>query len=46
MLKIIPNWDASKDWLRIKTIDMHTGGEPLRIIVDGLSEINGNTILE
>ena len=31
---------------RISTIDMHTGGEPLRIIVDGLPEIPGKTILE
>jgi proline racemase len=30
----------------IKTIDMHTGGEPLRVIIDGLPEIKGNTILE
>ena len=25
---------------------MHTGGEPLRVIVDGLPEIKGNTVLE
>ncbi len=31
--------------LRIKTIDMHTGGEPLRVIVDGLPEIKGRGIL-
>lgn len=30
----------------IKTIEMHTGGEPLRIFVDGLPEIPGKTILE
>lgn len=29
-----------------KTIEMHTGGEPLRIIVDGIPEIKGKTILE
>ena len=33
-------------WLKIKTIDMHTGGEPLRVIIGGLPEIKGNTILE
>jgi len=32
--------------LSIKTIDMHTGGEPLRVIIDGYPEIKGNTILE
>lgn len=34
------------DWLRITTIDAHTGGEPFRVIVDGFPELQGNTILE
>ena len=33
-------------WLNIKTIDMHTGGEPLRVIIDGFPEIKGNSVLE
>jgi trans-L-3-hydroxyproline dehydratase len=40
------NWNPPKDWLKIKTIDLHTGGEPLRVFVDGLPEIKGSTILE
>lgn len=36
----------SKDWLQIKTIDMHTGGEPLRVIVSGFPELKGNSVLE
>jgi len=39
-------YQAPDDWLKIKTIDMHTGGEPLRVFIDGLPEIKGNTILE
>ena len=35
-----------KDWLQIKTIDMHTGGEPLRVIIDGFPELKGNSVLE
>ena len=35
-----------KGWLKIKTIDMHTGGEPLRVIVDGFPELKGNSVLE
>jgi trans-L-3-hydroxyproline dehydratase len=31
---------------RIATIDMHTGGEPLRIITDGLPDLEGRTVLE
>ncbi|WP_232622874.1 proline racemase family protein [Pareuzebyella sediminis] len=32
-------------WL-VKTIDMHTGGEPLRVIVDGFPELIGSSVLE
>ncbi|MFT6993285.1 MAG: hypothetical protein ACJA1P_000009 [Maribacter sp.] len=35
-----------EDWLQIKTIDMHTGGEPLRVIVSGFPEFMGNSVLE
>ena len=34
-----------EDWLEILTIDMHTGGEPLRVIVDGFPEIQGTDVL-
>ncbi len=37
---------APKNASVFKTIEMHTGGEPLRIIVDGIPEIKGKTILE
>jgi trans-L-3-hydroxyproline dehydratase len=33
-------------WPVITTLDMHTGGEPLRVITGGLPEIKGATILE
>ncbi len=32
--------------LVIETIDMHTGGEPLRVVTSGYPEIKGDTILE
>jgi len=40
------NWEPPKKWSRISTIDMHTGGEPLRILKDGYPPIQGKTILE
>ncbi len=40
------NLPLSDDSDIIETIDMHTGGEPLRIITKGLPEIKGKTILE
>jgi proline racemase len=30
----------------IRTVDMHTGGEPVRIVVDGYPEVRGETILD
>ena len=33
-------------WQQIKTVDMHTGGEPLRVILDGFPELKGNSVLE
>ena len=32
--------------MRVTTIDMHTGGEPLRVIVDGLPPLEGRNVLE
>ena len=40
------NFDVPKEWLSIKTIDMHTGGEPLRVIVNGFPEVQGGSVLE
>jgi trans-L-3-hydroxyproline dehydratase len=39
-------YHAPDSWLQIKTIDMHTGGEPLRVIVDGFPELKGRNVLE
>jgi len=40
------SFNPPSNWLRIKTIDMHTGGEPLRVIVEGFPELKGNNVLE
>ncbi len=40
------NWRPSAEWMKISTIDMHTGGEPLRILVGGYPDIKGASILE
>lgn len=39
-------WKPPATWGRISTIDMHTGGEPLRILLDGIPELKGRTLLE
>lgn len=45
-LKKLNNWDAPDNWLKIHSIDAHTGGEPLRIFIDGFPELKGATVLE
>ncbi|MCH2084014.1 MAG: proline racemase family protein [Saprospiraceae bacterium] len=40
------HFSAPKHWHQIHTIDMHTGGEPLRVILNGFPELKGNNILE
>src|SRR5215212_3869774 len=42
----LSQWEPPEHWARITTIDMHTGGEPLRVIVAGLPPIEGRTVLE
>lgn len=46
ILEKIKKSKVNKNFKKLKTIDMHTGGEPLRVIIDGYPEIKGNTILE
>lgn len=45
-IKELKKWQPPAQFKQINVIDAHTGGEPLRIITDGLPEIKGRTILE
>lgn len=45
-MKQLSDWRPPQHWIRITTIDMHTGGEPLRVIIDGLPPIDGRNVLE
>ena len=38
-------WRPPKGWMRITAIDVHTGGEPFRVITGGFPELSGGTIL-
>ena len=42
----LSDWRPPEQWTRITTIDMHTGGEPLRVVIGGLPPIEGRTVLE
>jgi len=37
---------VSGQYTKIKTIDMHTCGEPVRVVIDGYPEIEGKAILQ
>lgn len=45
-MKLLDNWQPPEHWTRITTIDLHTGGEPLRVVVNGLPSLEGQTVLE
>ena len=42
----LSDWSPPANWREIQTIDAHTGGEPLRIIISGYPELKGKTLLE
>lgn len=47
ILNSIEEWRPPDNWIRIRALDAHTGGgEPLRIILSGLPELKGDTVLE
>lgn len=39
-------WKPPAHWQRLVVIESHAGGEPFRVVVDGLAEIPGDTVLE
>ena len=44
-LKTIKNFNPPPDWLEIQTIEAHTAGEPLRVILSGFPSLKGTSIL-
>ena len=42
----LKNWNPPDGWIEIQTIDSHTEGEPLRIILSGYPALKGKTLLE
>ena len=40
------DWDPPDGWPRIRTIESHAGGEPLRVVVGGFPDLPGEAILE
>lgn len=44
--KTLKIWQPPEDWQKITTIEAHSAGEPLRILIDGFPETKGTTILE
>ncbi len=44
-MRNVKKWKPPKEWLKISTTDLHTGGEPLRIVTHGFPDLPGETIL-
>ena len=42
----LDGWLPPSNWQKFTTIDAHTGGEPLRIIISGIPDLPGETILK
>ncbi len=42
----LKNWNPPNGWIEFQTIDAHTEGEPLRIILSGYPKLKGKTLLE
>lgn len=40
------DWQPPADWPRIRTIESHAAGEPLRVVVDGFPALEGATVPE
>ena len=38
-------WTPPKDWRRIEVIESHAAGEPLRVVLEGVATIPGDTIV-
>ena len=41
-----PHWQPPGQQTRITALEMHTGGEPLRVFTSGLPPVEGRTVLE
>jgi len=42
----LKNWNPPDGWIEFQTIDAHTEGEPLRIVLSKYPELKGKTLLE
>ncbi len=40
------SWSPPEDWQRIVTLDAHTAGEPLRIVLGGFPDLGAGSILQ
>ncbi|HZP97522.1 MAG TPA: proline racemase family protein [Candidatus Limnocylindria bacterium] len=38
-------WEPPRDWRRVSVIDSHAAGEPLRVVLEGIDPIPGDTIV-
>ncbi|HLF60281.1 MAG TPA: proline racemase family protein [Acidimicrobiia bacterium] len=40
------DWQPPSGWQRVTVVDSHTGGEPFRVVISGVPQPEGGTVLE
>ncbi len=40
-----PDWKIPGGWVKVSTVDAHVEGEPLRVVISGYPQLQGETIL-
>jgi trans-L-3-hydroxyproline dehydratase len=45
LFQAFPSFSVPNDWEGVHTIDLHTEGEPLRVILSGFPELKGKSLL-
>ncbi|HLE95104.1 MAG TPA: proline racemase family protein, partial [Acidimicrobiia bacterium] len=40
------DWQPPEHWQRVIVVDSHAGGEPFRVVISGVPEPEGDTVLE
>lgn len=42
----LADWQVPSSWKKVQCLELHVGGEPLRIVTDGIPSLEGDTMME
>lgn len=46
MKQALIDWTPPPEWRRVRFVDAHAAGEPLRVVIDGFEDLDGDSVLE